>query len=109
MEGHIDELSILRCVFSQNKAKKFGGALNIFNESNFINFSFSITQGVKTPILIYQSIFLDNQAEIGGAIYIGNQDMSISMSSFHSNYAYYGAAIGQLSDGNIWFLLFIFF
>jgi len=74
-------LSILNSQFNNNKASKNGGAL------------FFPDQSVKDSLLISRATFLQNNATLGGGIYLGNQAITVDSSSFMENNALQGGGI----------------
>jgi len=57
-----------------------------------------LSKGVRLVPKIADSIFKSNQAEIGGAIFVGNQPLYFQSSTFDSNSARDGGAIASFSE-----------
>lgn len=86
------ELLIQGSKFNNNKAGYKGGAIHItlfiYTYNNYL--------------YVDNSIFVNNNAEYGGAISSSNmQYVYISNSKFNNNYASFGSVISRMSDNNI--------
>jgi len=60
-----------------------------------------LSQGVRLVPKIAYSIFKKDQAETGGAIFVGNQPLYINSSTFESNSATEGGAIASYSESTL--------
>ena len=55
---------------------------------------------MKGSLLISQATFLQNFAQLGGGIYLGDQSIIVDSSSFIENNALQGGAITTLTSSN---------
>ena len=106
-------LNILNCTFFSNNANINGGAINSYNSNLNISEStfkynnakslYACGGGISTNlsmVKIIKSIFINNSADEGGAIYSINTTFDISDSIFYDNTAiWYGGAL--ISDSDI--------
>jgi len=84
-----------------------GGALVFFDNSTLKMISkLLILKGVKNSLEISKGIFLQNTANLGGGIYIGNQFLTVDSSSFIENSALEGGAIATKASSKIFRKIF---
>ena len=89
VQGPLNSLNIESSDFTSNIANTNGGAIYFANSS------------VRLVPKIENSLFKKNQAQNGGAIFVGNQPLYIQSSTFDSNSAKDGGAIASFSESII--------
>jgi len=99
----MDSLHIYNCEFNNNQASEFGGSIYFANESPNLTFYYLYKKlGVITTAKITKCNFIQNQAYLGGAVFIGDQKVIIEDSIFEKNIATSkGGAIASLTQCNI--------
>jgi len=100
VQDKADSIQIVNSQFVNNQAIVNGGALIFIDQSKVCFMKFPLrVPGVKNSLTISQATFLQNMANLGGAIYLGNQALKVDSSSFIENSALQGGAIATKTSG----------